>query len=78
VLGSAALVLGTRVEPLPVGDTVPTVREVVRDFVAALRAGASPTVPLLEGLRAVAIVDACYAAARGGGVAPVASLETEG
>lgn len=78
VLGGASLVVGTRVEPLPVGAGLPTVREVVREFVAALRAGAPPPVPLAEGLRAIAIVDACYASARGGGVAPVAPLEAEG
>lgn len=78
VLGTAALVVGAAVEPLPVAPGVATVREVVRDFVAALRAGAPPPIPLAEGLRAVAIVDACYASARGGGAAPVAALEAGG
>jgi predicted dehydrogenase len=71
VLGSCALVVGSRSEPLPVASGVPTVREVVREFVSALRAGAPPPIPLAEGLRAVAIVDACYAAARGDRVAAV-------
>lgn len=78
VLGTAALVAGTAVEPLAVGAGVATVREVVRDFVDAVRAGAPPPIPLAEGLRAVAIVDACYAAARGGGAAPVAALGADG
>jgi predicted dehydrogenase len=78
VLGSAALVVGTAIEPLPVAAGVATVREVVRDFVAALRAGTPPPIPIAEGLRAIAVVDACYASARGGGVAPVASLESDG
>lgn len=78
VLGTAALVVGTRAEVLPVEGGVPTVREVVRDFVAALRTGLPPPVSLAEGLRAVAIVDACYAAARGGVVAPVAPPTADG
>jgi predicted dehydrogenase len=76
VLSRAALVVGSAVEPLPVGDSVPTVREVVRDFVAAVRAGAPPPVPLAEGLRAVAIVDACYASARANAAAPVAAVRS--
>lgn len=75
VLGHAALVVGTTVEPLPVAPAVATVREVVREFIAAVRAARLPPVPLTEGLRAVAIVDACYAAARGGGAAAVATLD---
>lgn len=71
VLGTAALVVGASSEPLPVGAALPTVREVVRDFVDALRSGAPMPVPLEEGLRAVAIVDACYAAARNGSTARV-------
>ncbi|MBX3028455.1 Gfo/Idh/MocA family oxidoreductase [bacterium] len=74
VLGTASLVVGNTVEPLPVAAAVATVREVVRDFVAALRAGAPPPIPLAEGLRAIAIVDACYAAARAGRVADVEPL----
>lgn len=74
VLGTASLVVGGAVDALPVAAVVPTVREVVRDFVAALRAGAPPPIPLAEGLRAIAIVDACYAAARAGRVADVEPL----
>src|SRR5512143_1797789 len=77
VLGTAALVVGTTVEPLAVEPGVATVREVVRDFVAALREGAPPPIPLAEGLRAIALVDACYASARSGGVAPVAAIDAE-
>jgi predicted dehydrogenase len=71
VHGCAWLVVGTAVEPLPVEAALPTVREVVRDFVAALRADAPMPIPIDEGLRAVAVADACYAAARSGRVAPV-------
>jgi predicted dehydrogenase len=75
VLGTASLVVGSRAERLEVVAGVPTVREVVRDFVAALREGAAPPIPLAEGLRAIAIVDACYASARTGGVAGVAAVD---
>lgn len=74
VLGQAALVVGTTIEPLPVGDSLPTVREVIRDFVSAVRAEAAMPIPLDEGLRAVAVVDACYAAARDGRTVAVESL----
>jgi predicted dehydrogenase len=53
---------------------VPTVREVLRDFVTALRAGGPMPVSLEDGLRAVAIVEACYRAARSGRAEPVAAL----
>jgi predicted dehydrogenase len=74
VLTHAQRVVGTTVEPLPVGDAVPTVREVLRQFVAALRAGAPMPVTLADGLHAVAVADACYAAARSGRVARVEAL----
>ena len=77
VLGRAELVVGTTVEPLPLAANAPTVREVVRDFVDAVRREAPMPVPLTEGLRAVAVVDACYAAARSGGSVPVESLGEE-
>src|SRR5262245_53503109 len=66
VLHRAFRVVGTTIEPLPLGDNVPTVRETVRAFVDALRAGASPPISFSDGLRAVAIAEACYAAARTG------------
>ena len=75
VLGTASLVVGAAVEPLAVAGGVATVRDVVRDFADAVRAGAPPPVSLDEGLRAVAVVDACYASARGGAAAAVAALE---
>ncbi|MCU0254624.1 MAG: Gfo/Idh/MocA family oxidoreductase [Acidobacteria bacterium] len=39
--------------PLPVADPVPTVREVLRDFVSALVAGRPSPIPLTEGVAAV-------------------------
>ena len=75
VINRAVRVVGTTVEPLVVGDSVPTVLEVVRDFVAALRRGAPMPITLADGLRAVAVADACYAAARSGQVVPVERVE---
>ncbi|MEO8604501.1 MAG: Gfo/Idh/MocA family oxidoreductase [bacterium] len=74
VLGLASLVVGTKVELLPVGEALPTVREVVRDFVAAVRAEAPMPISIDEGLRAVAVADACYVALRSGCSAPVESI----
>ena len=75
VLHRAVRIRGTTMEPLPLGDSVPTVREVLRDFVAALRGGTPPPIALADGLRAVAVADACYAAARSGQVAPVQEID---
>ncbi len=44
---------GRRRRPLPVEAPVPTVREVLRDFVRALRDGRPPPIPLEEGIVAV-------------------------
>jgi len=75
VLNTAQLVHGSRVDVLPVAPPVPTVREVLRDFAAALRQSAPMPIPLEEGLRAVAMVDACYDAARTGRAVAVAAVE---
>jgi predicted dehydrogenase len=75
VLNRAYRVSGTTMQPLPVAEAVPTVREVLRDFVTALRSGAPMPITLADGLRAVAVADACYAAARTGQVATVAAVE---
>ena len=77
VLNYAERVVGTTVEPLAVGIATPTVREVVREFVAALRSGASMPITLADGLRAVAVAEACYAAARSGEMTAVESLDDE-
>ncbi len=63
VLNWAAIVTGSQVQQLSVPPPVPTVREVVREFVRAIQAGEPVPIPLEEGLRAVAIVEACYEAA---------------
>jgi predicted dehydrogenase len=49
--------------------------EALREFAAALRAGQPMPIPFEEGLRAVAIADACYASARSGGTARVEAID---
>ncbi len=66
VFGQATLVTGLVRAPLAVGPEVPSVREVLRAFVAALRTGAAMPIPLEEGRRAVAMVDACYRSVKSG------------
>jgi predicted dehydrogenase len=65
---------GTTVTPLPVPPPVPTVREVLRDFAAAVTRAAPMPIPLEEGLRAVAIAEACYHSARSGQTVQVAPI----
>jgi predicted dehydrogenase len=71
VLRYAKRVVGTTSEDLDVGPPVATVHRVVEEFVEAVRGRKPMPVPLVEGLRAVAVVDACYAAASSGRVAEV-------
>jgi predicted dehydrogenase len=75
VLNTAQYVHGTTVTPLPVPDPIPTVREVLTDFVTALQRSTPMPIPLEEGLRAVAIADACYRAARSGHAEPVVTID---
>jgi len=63
VLGSAYRVEGTTTTQLSLPPTAMTVRDVLRDFAAALHAGRPMPVSLEDGLRNVAIADACYRAA---------------
>jgi predicted dehydrogenase len=74
VLRYAKRVVGAKSEDLDVGPPVATVQRVVEDFVDAVRGGKPMPVPLVEGLRAVAAVDACYAAAASGRVTEVEPL----
>jgi len=71
VQGTASLIRGRTSTPLRVEPAVPTVREVLRAFVSSVRTGGAVPVPVEEGLRAVAIVEAGYRSASRGG-APVA------
>lgn len=75
VLNRAYRIVGTRMDTLPLGEPVATVREAVRDFVETLRAGATIPITLGDGVRAVAVADACYAAARSGQVTAVEAIE---
>jgi predicted dehydrogenase len=75
ILNTAQFVYGTTVTPLPMPHPIPTVREVLGDFAMALQRGAPMPIPLEEGLRAVAIADACYRAARSGHTEGVAVIE---
>lgn len=74
LLNTAAVLHGTTVSPLPVPPPVSTVCEVLRDFASAIERGASMPIPFEEGLRAVAIAEACYQAARSGQAASVEEL----
>lgn len=65
------LIRGMTETALPVPEPVPTVRETLCSFVAAVRDRVPPPISLEEGLRAVAIADACYRAARSGKEEPV-------
>ena len=75
VLNRAYKVVGMKMEPLAVGDSVPTVREVIGGFVAALRRGGPMPITFADGLRAVAVADACYESARSGQVTAVGVVE---
>lgn len=77
VLRYAKRVVGTKSEDLDVGPPVATVQRVVNEFVEAVRGGRPMPVPLVEGLRAVAAVDACYGAAASGTVAEVEPIRDE-
>ncbi|MBI4516490.1 MAG: Gfo/Idh/MocA family oxidoreductase [Deltaproteobacteria bacterium] len=74
VLRLAYRIEGTSVTPLPVGPTAMTVCEVVRDFAAVLRQARPLPIPLAEGLRAVAIAEACYHASQAGQAVAVENL----
>jgi predicted dehydrogenase len=77
VLNRAHCVVGTAIEPLPITGPNATVAEAVRDFVAALRAGGPLPITLDDGLRAVALADACAAAAASGRTVRVESVNEE-
>ncbi len=75
VLHTARVVYGTTVTALPLPEPIPTVRAVLTDFVTALQRGAPMPIPLEEGLRAVAIAEACYGAARSGRAQSVTTID---
>lgn len=63
VQGVVARIRGSQVERVDVPPPVPTVREVLEEFARVIE-GAPPVVSLEDGLRAVAIAEACYESAR--------------
>ncbi len=74
ILNRVRIVRGRDVEEVPIAAGLPTVREIVRDFVTCLRAGAALPIPLVDGLRAVAAADACARAARTGSRVAIEAL----
>jgi predicted dehydrogenase len=71
VLNQAWRVVGATAEPIEIGPPVATVRDVVRDFADHLRANKPMPISFDEGLRAVAMADACHRAAKTGRTVPV-------
>ncbi len=74
LLNTAYSIHGTTVSPIEVPPPVATVPAVLRDFAAALQRGGPMPIPLEEGLRAVAIAEACYRAGRSGHAESVARI----
>jgi predicted dehydrogenase len=74
LLNTAIVLRGSSATPVPVPPPVATVRAAVADFVSALERGAAMPIPFEEGLRAVAIAEACYRAARVGQAVPVEQI----
>jgi len=68
-LGWCFAVRGLERTPVPLPEPLPTVREVLRDFVRLLRDGVQPRTSPEDGARAVLVAEACYRSARLG--APV-------
>lgn len=64
VLNQAWRVVGAKAEPIDIGPPVATVCAVLRDFASHLRAHSPMPIPLEDGLRAVAMTDACNRAAQ--------------
>ena len=74
IFNTACIARGTELTPLPVPPPAQTVLAVLRDFTQALRTGNPMPIALEEGLRAVAIVDACYRSAASGRAEPVVQV----
>jgi predicted dehydrogenase len=64
---------GRTAEPVEV-DNVPTIRELLGDFIAAVEAGREMPISLSDGLRSIAVVDACVRAAESGVTTVVEAL----
>lgn len=66
VLNQAWRIVGTTPEPIDIGPPIATVRDILRDFTDHLRARTAMPIPFDDGLRAVAMADACALAAKMG------------
>jgi predicted dehydrogenase len=75
VANTARLMVGAAVRSINAGPPIPTVRETLHALAAAVTAGGGPPIPLVEGLRAVAIAEACYRAAEGGAATAVEVID---
>ena len=74
----AAFVQGWSATPLSIPEPLPTVREILQDFSDAVRQARAMPIPLEEGLRAVAIVEACYRSSKSGKAEAVETIEPLG
>jgi predicted dehydrogenase len=74
VLRTAVFINGAGVTPIPLPPLAPTVALVLRDFVDAVVRRTPMPITLDDGLRAVALVEAAYTAARSGCAVSVSSL----
>jgi predicted dehydrogenase len=72
-LNTAVQVRASQATPLQLPPPVPTVREALRAFAEALRQGAPMPISLEEGLRAVALAEACYRSSAAQTAVPVES-----
>src|SRR5438067_1997325 len=74
-LGFAYAVRGLERTPLPLGEPVPTVREVLRAFVRLVLDGEPPPATPEDGARAVLIAEACHRSAQSAGPVAVSGLD---
>lgn len=74
VLNQAWRVVGATAEPIDVGPPVATVRDVLRDFADHLRSNQPMPISFDDGVRAVAMADACNRAAKSGRTVAVEEL----
>lgn len=75
VLNQACLVRGTKATPLDVPPPVHTVLATLQDFARALATDQPMPITLADGLRAVAVVRACYEAAACGRAVTLTAVE---
>ena len=73
-LGWCFSIRGLERTPVPLPETVPTVREAQRAFVRLIVAGETPRTSLEDGARAVLVAEACYRSAERGAAVAVAPL----